>query len=123
MVMIPIVFQKLRCLSTAVSRLCTVGEIRRLPIAVEYCSRLNDGRRERANEGNEDSQQILQTIRALRSRLLDLSNRNAFLRFHHGGRSRRNVHVIDEVPEVLYETFTGTSNSAMTLAALPESIT
>jgi very-short-patch-repair endonuclease len=45
---------------------------------------------------------IRDSIGKLRTRLLDLTSRNPLISFKHGGRSRRHLRIIDELPDLLY---------------------
>jgi very-short-patch-repair endonuclease len=45
---------------------------------------------------------VRDSLAKLRMRLLDLTGRNPLIAFKHGGRSRRHLRVIDELPDYLY---------------------
>jgi hypothetical protein len=48
---------------------------------------------------------VADTVRKLRTKLLDLTTRNPLLNFRHAARSRRFVRVIDEIPDLLFTRF------------------
>ena len=57
-------------------------------------------------------------IKDLRSRLLDLSNRNRLLNFKFSARSRTHVRVIDELPDILFGKLI--DGKSLTFKSLPE---
>lgn len=57
-------------------------------------------------------------LRDLRSRLLDLSNRNKLLNFKFSERSRTHVRIIDELPDVLFRRLG--EGKSLTFKSLPE---
>jgi Protein of unknown function (DUF4011)/AAA domain len=58
------------------------------------------------------------SLKDLRSRLLDLSNRNKLLNFKFSERSRTHVRIIDELPDVLFEKLS--EGKSLTFKSLPE---
>jgi very-short-patch-repair endonuclease len=65
---------------------------------------------------SETTQYVLDSIHALRQKLLDVSLRNPLISFKHAGRSARHVRVIDELPDQLFEKLNG--EGAMTFRSL-----
>ncbi len=55
----------------------------------------------------------------LRERLLDLSRRNPMLNYKHQPRSKRQLQIVDEVPEEVYRQLTG-AEASLDIIALPE---
>jgi hypothetical protein len=55
----------------------------------------------------------------LREKLLDLTKRNRMLNYSFSSRSKRHLHIVDEVPEKVYRLL-ASENTSLELAALPE---
>jgi very-short-patch-repair endonuclease len=66
-----------------------------------------------------DANRLATLYEELRSRLLDLSNRNRMLNYPLGQRSRRHLQVVDEVIDEVYRRLVG-DGANLDLAAIPE---
>lgn len=71
-----------------------------------------------ANRNDELVSLTQEYIRKLRSKLLDTSKKNRLISFRHSERSRQHIRVIDELPDVLFESLL--QGKSLTFKSLPE---